>query len=96
MSGKAYYIMSYDIRDPKRLRRVAKKMEGNGERIQYSTFRCHLTARELERLRWELVKVMEAEDDLLVIPLCNSCVARCRVDNPEMSWPEREPSYRIL
>ncbi|EMN95623.1 CRISPR-associated endoribonuclease Cas2-like protein, partial [Leptospira interrogans serovar Medanensis str. UT053] len=38
---KHWRLVSYDIREPKRLRRVAKIMEGFGERIQYSVFRIY-------------------------------------------------------
>ena len=96
MSAKNWYILAYDVRDPKRLREVAKRMKGNGLRLQYSVFRCRLTPRELERLRWELARIMDEEDDLMVLPLCDACVSRCRQENPKMSWPERIPSYRIL
>lgn len=96
MGQKKWFILSYDIRDSKRLRMVARKMEGNGKRLQYSVFRCRLTERELERLRWELSRIMKEEDELMVLHLCDRCVEHCRVDNPRMSWPERTPTYKIV
>src|SRR5690554_6475106 len=96
MSSKRWYIFAYDIRDPKRLRQVAKRMEGSGMRLQYSIFRCRLTPRQLERLRWELSRVMDEEDDLMLVPLCDNCVSHCRRENPKMSWPEKTPSYTIV
>src|SRR5262249_29811703 len=65
----------YDVHDPERLRKTAKHMEGYGERMQYSVFRCWLTRRELERLRWELTELQAPEDEVLLIPLCGSCVS---------------------
>jgi CRISPR-associated protein Cas2 len=32
------YLVSYDISDPKRLRKVARSLEGFGVRLQYSVF----------------------------------------------------------
>ena len=61
---KKWFLISYDVRNEKRLRKVAKILEGNGQRIQYSVFRTHLSERGLERLRWELEKVMDLEDGL--------------------------------
>ena len=70
-----WYLVCYDIRDPKRLRRVANILEGHGERIQYSVFRCWLSPSALERLRWELTDgCVTEEDDVLFIPLCSRCV----------------------
>ena len=38
------YIVVYDIRDPKRWRRVFRLMNGYGEWLQLSVFQCRLTA----------------------------------------------------
>lgn len=37
------YIISYDIRDPRRWRKVFKTMKGYGEWLQLSVFQCRLT-----------------------------------------------------
>ena len=39
-------------------------MEGYGHRIQYSVFRCWMTARAVERLRWELTDLLDPADDV--------------------------------
>jgi CRISPR-associated endonuclease Cas2 len=51
-SDRRWYLVSYDIRDPKRWRLAYKQLKGCGERIQYSLFRCRLSRTEMERLRW--------------------------------------------
>src|ERR1041384_7242721 len=56
METKQWYVVCYDITEPKRWRRVYKLLHGSGPRLQYSIFRCRLTARHMERLRWELEK----------------------------------------
>ena len=38
MSDKRWYLVSYDIRHPKRWRGAYKQLQGRGERIQYSLF----------------------------------------------------------
>jgi CRISPR-associated protein Cas2 len=64
------YIVTYDISDPVRLRKVFKKMRGYGDRIQLSVFRCELSAAELVMLRAALTEIIHARDDqVLVIPL---------------------------
>ena len=51
MNGAHWWLVCYDVRDPERLRKAAKHLEGYGERMQYSVFRCWLTRVEMERLR---------------------------------------------
>lgn len=94
--AKAWHIISYDVRDDKRLRRVAQLLEGYGERLQYSVFRCRLSEREVERLRWELAKVMDKEDDLLLLGLCDACVARGIRHSRRSGWPKEPAAYRVL
>ncbi len=98
MSGKHWHLVSYDVRNPKRLRMVAKKLEGYGTRIQYSVFRCRLDQRSLEKLHWELTKIMDDEDDLLVIPLCDNCA--CRIpehsSGDQSTWVGPPESFRIV
>jgi len=43
------YLVSYDICHPKRLRRVARALEGFGVRLQYSVFECALDAMRLAK-----------------------------------------------
>ena len=57
------YIVSYDISDPKRLRRVYKVMLGFGEHLQLSVFRCELNKRELVELRAKLAKIVHHDQD---------------------------------
>jgi CRISPR-associated protein Cas2 len=64
---KSWHLISYDVRDPKRLRLVARKLEAYGTRVQYSIFRCRLTRESLEKLRWELAEILDQADSLLVI-----------------------------
>lgn len=95
-STKQWYLISYDIRNDKRLRRTSKHLEGYGTRIQYSLFRCHLGKRELERLRWELSQFLTDEDSLLMIGLCSHCIDHLRERN-EKSWPdENEDSFMVI
>jgi len=95
-SNRLWYLLSYDVRDPERLRRTARHLEGYGERVQYSLFRCRLSERQLERLRWELSRILAPEDDLLVIGICKACSARIRRNNALIQWEERQPSFEIF
>ena len=99
MQGAHWWLVCYDVRDPERLRKAAKHLEGYGERMQYSVFRCWLTRREMERLRWELTELLATEDDVLLIPLCGDCVGGIRgTHNPNepVNWPCAPASHRIV
>ena len=73
-----------------------KLLRSFGKRIQYSVFRAKLSARQLEHLRWELEKRMATEDALLIVGLCEGCVARVRVRNRPEDWKVEEPGWRIV
>ena len=69
------YIVSYDISDPKRLRKVATCCEDFGVRKQYSVFLCRLSATDFVRLRSRLYDLIDlGADQVLFIPLCGKCV----------------------
>jgi len=68
MNDDRLIIVTYDISDPRRWRRVFKTMHGFGEWLQLSVFQCRLTPRrraELETRLRELVK--PGEDHVLLI-----------------------------
>lgn len=57
------YLVSYDICDPKRLRRVAKVLEGFGSRLQYSVFECPLDPTKLAQLKSALTEELNHDQD---------------------------------
>ena len=91
-----WHLLAYDVRDDRRLRRTAKILEGYGERLQYSVFRCRLSDRQLERLRWKLSRELQPEDSLLIVPLCAACVSRLQVHGDAYEWPPEPKGHVIL
>lgn len=68
MSDERLFIVTYDIADEKRWRRVFKTMNGYGEWIQLSVFQCRLTRRRRAELETRLREVIKAgEDHMLLI-----------------------------
>ena len=57
------YLVSYDISDPKRLRKVARSLEGFGVRLQYSVFECPLDDLRLAKLKAELQDLLNHDED---------------------------------
>jgi CRISPR-associated protein Cas2 len=60
---KTTYIVTYDIRDDKRLRRVFTTCKNFGIHLQLSVFECDLSARDLVRLKQELGDIIHPDQD---------------------------------
>ena len=93
---KQWYLVAYDIRCPKRWRKVYKIVQGYGDRVQLSIFRCWLSPTDREKLRWQLAKVLAPEDDLLVVGLCDRCIKRAQRCNDDGGWLLEPGRFRIL
>lgn len=61
------YIVSYDISDQRRWRKVYKVVRGYGRRLQYSVFRCELLAEDKVRLVSKVDKLIHHEHDQIVV-----------------------------
>ena len=69
-----HYLISYDISDPKRLRKVANIMEDFGVRVLYSVFECFLTPLQFESLRSSVENILDPlEDSVRYYVLCERC-----------------------
>ncbi|WP_338059218.1 CRISPR-associated endonuclease Cas2 [Brevibacillus borstelensis] len=92
MSGKMkYYLVCYDIREPKRWKKCFRLVKGYGERIQYSVFQCYLSERAMAQLRWELAKILSKEDSLLIAPIYAPDQNKIIQWNMSAEWsPDRE------
>ena len=68
--SRTRYLVSYDIANPKRLRKVAKICESYGSRLQYSVFECPLDDTRYQQLRAELdLSIHHSDDQILFISL---------------------------
>lgn len=61
------YVVTYDIADPKRLRRVFKVLSQYGDHLQLSVFECQLNEKDLVGLRDKLSKVIRKEEDQVLL-----------------------------
>ncbi|MBM7846596.1 CRISPR-associated endonuclease Cas2 [Herpetosiphon giganteus] len=75
------YLISYDIAVDKRRTRIAKILEGFGQRVQYSVFECDLTAKQYSKLRGKLHKVLRPADgdNLRTYRLCGVCAPHTEI-----------------
>ena len=76
------YLVSYDISDPKRLRKVARSLEGFGVRLQYSVFECPLDDMRLAKLKAELQDLVNHDEDQVLFVALGSAE---RTALPEIS-----------
>lgn len=58
-----YYVVAYDIADPRRLRRVARYMERRGVRVQKSVFVFQGTPEGLERMLDAMSPLLKIDAD---------------------------------
>ena len=69
-------IVAYDIREPKRLKRVAKCCERYGVRIEKSVFESRLGNERFSAFWKDLCGIADLEEDSLVsVPVCAACEA---------------------
>lgn len=95
MEAKSSFVVCYDITDPKRWRKAYRLLHGYGRPLQYSIFRCRLTIRQMEEMKWKLEKELTAEDRLLIICLCEGCEQRTIARNRPESWTEPHQRFDI-
>lgn len=67
MADERLYIVTYDIADQRRWRRVFKIMKGYGRWLQLSVFQCRLTARRRADMSARLEKEIHHRDDHILI-----------------------------
>jgi CRISPR-associated protein Cas2 len=70
MEQEHLFFVTYDIRCPRRWRRVYKLMRGYGEWLQLSVFQCRLDRMSFLRLEADLNdRINHAEDCVLVVDM---------------------------
>ncbi|MDG2014102.1 MAG: CRISPR-associated endonuclease Cas2 [Pirellulaceae bacterium] len=60
------FIVCYDIRDAKRLRKVYRTMRNWGDHLQYSVFHCQLAPPELLECRTQLSDIIHHDFDQIL------------------------------
>ena len=58
-----FVVISYDLPSDKRRTKLAKLLSAHGDRVQYSVFETHLDARDLNRLRAKVRKLIDPLED---------------------------------
>ncbi|MCC6427301.1 MAG: CRISPR-associated endonuclease Cas2 [Phycisphaerales bacterium] len=92
------YLVCYDVRNDKRLRRIHKLMKAYGEPWQYSVFYCTLKAIDRVRLENGLREIMnQKEDQVLIVDLgSNEDAARESSTFMGVGVPEPESGMTVI
>ncbi len=78
---RSLYVLSYDVTNDKRRRRLVKILEAAGRRVQYSVFETMLPAGDLKKLvRAAATELNFKEgDSLRIYRLCAQCAEKINV-----------------
>lgn len=88
------YIITYDVCDQKRWRRVFKLMNGYGEWLQLSVFQCRLSKKKYMQLKMDLdTLIKDEEDHVLMLDIGPADGVKLRVTSIGKAFQpvEREP-----
>lgn len=67
---RTLYLVTYDICNDKRLKKVFQTMRGFGDHLQYSVFRCELSGKEKQQMLAKLDPLLQHDaDQVLIFPL---------------------------
>ncbi len=90
-----FVVVSYDITNDRRRRKVHKTLEGFGSRVQFSVFECHLSETQLAQLKRRLEKLIaRKQDSLRFYYLCAADVRR--VETMGVGRVTTVPNCRIV
>lgn len=72
---KKFVVVSYDIADDKRRKKISDTLEKFGVRANYSVFECFVTAKQFEQLKQAIYKIAKPKaDSILFYKLCRNCL----------------------
>lgn len=76
MSG-SLWLITYDIADPKRWRKVFRLLKSYGSPVQLSVFECRITSSQ-QRKMWDTMQnIVDIEEDRVnAYPICGQCDSR--------------------
>lgn len=68
------HLLSYDISNDKRRKKVAKLLKNYGQRVQYSVFESNLDGDKLDEAKMKLEEIIDVDNDnIRIYSLCSTC-----------------------
>lgn len=96
MEGKLMlYVISYDISVDKRRSKLARLLEGFGQRVQWSVFECDLSQAQYTELQRKIARILKHDegDSLRTYRLCAPCSEQLLIQG---RGPTRETTVDVL
>ena len=90
------WLIIYDIRNEKRLGKVAKIISEYGERVQKSVFECEFNDKVLQRIRMRINKILEKEDYIVYFNICETDWQKRIKYGPKVNADIEENSFYII
>ena len=87
MMHEQLWVIAYDSPSNKRRRKLAKLLEGYGERLQWSVFECRLQPHQMARLRQLLARNATAEDSVRIWAVPQRAPAAEQLGRPVQPTP---------
>ena len=73
-------VVAYDISNDKRRNKIAKCLQGYGERVNFSVFECMLKQRRFIRMKNDLKELVKhKEDNIRIYLLCKDCIKKAEI-----------------
>ena len=86
------YLITYDIENNKRRKKVSDELEAYGYRVNYSVFECELNKTKMKNLVKKLEELIDKKkDSLRFYHVCENCVPKSfELCNREEIFEKRE------
>ena len=71
------YLITYDIENDKKRKKISDELEAFGYRVNYSVFECELNQTKLKKLKDILDELVDKKyDSLRFYHICENCVPK--------------------
>ena len=86
------YLITYDIENNKRRKKVSDELEAYGYRVNFSVFECELNKTKMKKLIQKLEELIDKKKDgLRFYHVCENCVPKSfELCNREEIFEKRE------
>lgn len=90
------WLVIYDIRNEKRLAKIAKIMLKFGFRVQKSVFEMECSKFSIKRMRVMIKAVMHSEDSVIIFDLCPKCWQKKKQIGLKAGIPYEDKKFIVL